>query len=93
MRPTICSLFEPHYKQNLYTNPKRTAKPFFHSPFTLLETRRGELFNLNPISKSLSFASRSRLEGLAGQPAGTYLYLPSDPFPGKWNRAFSARKS
>jgi len=21
-----CSLFEPHYKQNLYTNPKRTAK-------------------------------------------------------------------
>jgi len=28
MRPTICSLFEPHYKQNLYTNPKRTAKIF-----------------------------------------------------------------
>jgi hypothetical protein len=28
MRPTICSLFEPHYKQNLYTNPKRTAKSF-----------------------------------------------------------------
>jgi hypothetical protein len=27
MRPTICSLFEPHHKQNLYTNPKRTAKP------------------------------------------------------------------
>jgi hypothetical protein len=26
MRPTICSLFEPHDKQNLYTNPKRTAK-------------------------------------------------------------------
>ena len=26
MRPTICSLFEPHHKQNLYTNPKRTAK-------------------------------------------------------------------
>jgi len=26
MRPTIYSLFEPHYKQNLYTNPKRTAK-------------------------------------------------------------------
>jgi hypothetical protein len=22
------SLFEPHYKQNLYTNPKRTAKLF-----------------------------------------------------------------
>jgi hypothetical protein len=21
-----CSLFEPHHKQNLYTNPKRTAK-------------------------------------------------------------------
>ena len=26
MRPTIRSLFEPHYKQNLYANPKRTAK-------------------------------------------------------------------
>ena len=26
MRPTIWSLFEPHYKQNLYANPKRTAK-------------------------------------------------------------------
>jgi hypothetical protein len=26
VRPTICSLFEPHHKQNLYTNPKRTAK-------------------------------------------------------------------
>jgi hypothetical protein len=26
MRPTIWSLLEPHYKQNLYANPKRTAK-------------------------------------------------------------------
>src|SRR5260370_11328765 len=26
MRPTICSLFARHHKQNLYTNPKRTAK-------------------------------------------------------------------
>jgi hypothetical protein len=26
MRPTICSLLEPHYKQNPYANPKRTAK-------------------------------------------------------------------
>ena len=29
MRPTIRSLFEPHYKQNLYANPKRTAKSSF----------------------------------------------------------------
>jgi hypothetical protein len=29
MRPTICSLFEPHYKQNPYANPKRTAKILF----------------------------------------------------------------
>src|SRR5260370_36333729 len=28
MRPTICSLFEPHHKQTLYANPKRTAKSF-----------------------------------------------------------------
>ena len=33
MRPTICSLFEPHYKQNLYTNPKRTAKFAWHSTY------------------------------------------------------------
>ena len=26
MRPTIHSLLEPHYKQNHYANPKRTAK-------------------------------------------------------------------
>jgi hypothetical protein len=30
MRPTICSLFEPHYEQNLYANPKRTAKSSFY---------------------------------------------------------------
>jgi hypothetical protein len=30
MRPTICSLFEPHHKQNLYTNPKRTAKSLIY---------------------------------------------------------------
>src|SRR5258708_15997557 len=32
MRPTICSLFEPHHKQNLYTNPKRTAKSHLLRP-------------------------------------------------------------
>jgi len=31
VQPTICSLFEPHHKQNLYTNPKRTAKSLFAS--------------------------------------------------------------
>jgi hypothetical protein len=35
MRPTICSLFEPHHKQNLYTNPKRTAKSV--SPDTFID--------------------------------------------------------
>jgi hypothetical protein len=35
MRPTICSLFEPHHKQNPYTNPKRTAK--FASPNIILD--------------------------------------------------------
>jgi hypothetical protein len=32
MRPTIRSLFEPHYKQSLYANPKRTAK-FLLAPY------------------------------------------------------------
>jgi hypothetical protein len=26
VRPTLTSLFEPHYKQDLSANPKRTAK-------------------------------------------------------------------
>jgi hypothetical protein len=29
-RPTWGSLFEPRHKQNLYANPKRTAKSFTH---------------------------------------------------------------
>jgi hypothetical protein len=32
VRPTLWSLFEPHHEQNLYANPKRTAKP---NPFTI----------------------------------------------------------
>src|SRR6266446_4617226 len=41
MRPTICSLLEPHHKQNPYTNPKRTAKcsPIFTRPIHIDSTR------------------------------------------------------
>ena len=41
MRPTIWSLFEPHYKQNLYANPKRTAKSF---RLQLIDTTHLRLF-------------------------------------------------
>ena len=41
MRPTTWSLFEPHYKQNLYTNPKRTAKSSLPNPFpTVIDSMR-----------------------------------------------------
>src|SRR5947209_20299294 len=50
MRPTICSLFEPHYKQNLYTNPKRTAKS------SLLSINR---YNSPPTCSKNIFCSKS----------------------------------
>ena len=64
MRPTICSLFEPHYKQNLYTNPKRTAKS--SSAQRLIDTPTKV-----PVQKPVSFqrnasSSRRKAEGCAG---------------------------
>ena len=59
MRPTICSLSEPHYKQNLYTNPKRTAKS---SSLTKLDTT-GRLL----VQKIFSFQRIFRLESNSGQ--------------------------
>ena len=63
MRPTICSLFEPHHKQNLYTNPKRTAKSL--SPHSLIDTTEGrvvqKIFRLSKkISSPPNEVSRAR---------------------------------
>ena len=57
MRPTICSLFEPHYKQNLYTNPKRTAKS--SSPFTIIDSIEGLIVQIiSTVSKIPLFTRR-----------------------------------
>jgi hypothetical protein len=51
MRPTICSLFEPHYKQNLYTNPKRTAKSQINN--TLFDNLQRLLFKKVSVFKEI----------------------------------------
>src|SRR5262249_40573178 len=58
MRPTICSLFEPHYKQNLYTNPKRTAKS--SSPMCIIRC-----FSRRSVQKLFGF-SKNNLNLTAG---------------------------
>jgi hypothetical protein len=59
MRPTICSLFEPHYKQNLYTNPKRTAKSFF-APLLIDTPPAADVQNKFCLSKNI-FCTGSEL--------------------------------
>lgn len=79
MRPTICSLFEPHYKQNLYTNPKRTAKSY--ALRTLIDKQQRYLFKELVLFKDA---------GEPGEPAptlaaptATTLLFPRDPLPVK----------
>jgi hypothetical protein len=64
-----CSLFEPHYKQNLYTNPKRTAKsPINNTLLDSLERRLfkkvsffKEIFLHNPEEKLSKLPNRSQI--------------------------------
>ena len=46
-----CSLFEPHYKQNLYTNPKRTAKSQINN--TLFDNLQRLLFKKVSVFKEI----------------------------------------
>src|SRR5436190_3060421 len=58
------SLFEPHYKQNLYTNPKRTAKSLFRGIDTpasvFVQILPGALLNplLNPKNNHVKSVAR-----------------------------------
>jgi len=89
MRPTICSLPEPHYKQNLYTNPKRTAKSSkLFSPATMIDSTRTcfvqKIFNFKETlsspgeekaARTLTALHKQRSTGLGPRQAGAKLFF------------------
>src|SRR3954451_5481464 len=77
MRPTICSLFEPHHKQNLYTNPKRTAKSLIIRP-DIMVLQKGDSFKNFLRSKSFFSSSRMR-RGLPPDPIFCPSNIPRGP--------------
>ena len=89
MRPTICSLPEPHYKQNLYTNPKRTAKSSkLFSPAIMIDSTRTcfvqKIFNFKETlsspgeekaARTLTALHKQRSTGLGPRQAGAKLFF------------------
>src|SRR4029077_4435318 len=84
MRPTICSLFEPHYKQNLYANPKRTAKWFCtaYLRYNSSASRSKHFFFFKDFPAATRDSGTLRLAKLH------VLQLPPDPPPVKGRRRF-----
>jgi hypothetical protein len=100
MRPTIGSLLEPHYKQNLYANPKRTAK--FVTPRPFLESAGQNSFKnfaqrttFYPGEPSLLRLTQHRF-GAAGCQGTQDVFLNQRIFPNqrrRWQAAKNLRKA
>ena len=80
MRPTIRSLFEPHYKQNLYANPKRTAKFSIRPTYKIEQSRylfKKNLIPSAPRKKATITGESPKTKGCHAVPTDGDLYRPT----------------